>query len=234
MKDGAIIFQFPARNISDNIDYVLNAPLHRKHWRTTAAIGAFDTGLSRYVYLYMSVRVCVCADVCTYIPALAYPRLVYSPDDSSLDLCSPDTCTIHDPLPARPLCEDTTSGGERARERTTRSSSHQHACLSHTFVVEFSIRARGFLSMQNMLEVSRILQYNFHFLSVQLECVSRCRQECGPEQERSIALSRKRSALTRSNISGSHRHIRAPSYSAHVFMYYAWYLKTFACSCTCT
>ncbi|KYN28202.1 hypothetical protein ALC57_02262 [Trachymyrmex cornetzi] len=36
-------------------------------------------------------------------------------------------------------------------------------CLSHTFVVEFSIRARGFLSMQNMPKVSQILQqYNFH------------------------------------------------------------------------
>lgn len=67
MKDGAIIFQFPARNFSDNIDSVLNAdftsglegtkepqtvtrkrnvPLHREHWRTTD-IGAFDTGSSR-------------------------------------------------------------------------------------------------------------------------------------------------------------------------------------------
>jgi len=36
-------------------------------------------------------------------------------------------------------------------------------CLSHTFVVEFSIWLRGFLSMQNMPEVPRILQqYNFH------------------------------------------------------------------------
>lgn len=36
-------------------------------------------------------------------------------------------------------------------------------CLTHTFVVEFSIWARGFLSMQNMPKVSRILQrYNFH------------------------------------------------------------------------
>lgn len=71
MKDGAIIFQFPARNFSDNIDSVLNAdftsglegtkepqtvtrkrnvPLHREHWRTTD-IGAFDTGSSRYVYV---------------------------------------------------------------------------------------------------------------------------------------------------------------------------------------
>lgn len=74
MKDGAIIFQFPARNFSDNIDFVLNAdftsglegtkepqtvtrkrnvPLHRKHWRITD-IGAFDTaryGSSRYVYV---------------------------------------------------------------------------------------------------------------------------------------------------------------------------------------
>jgi len=66
MKDGTIIFQFPARNFSDNIDSVLNAdftsglegtkepqtvtrkrnvPLHRKHWRTTD-IRAFDTGSS--------------------------------------------------------------------------------------------------------------------------------------------------------------------------------------------
>ncbi|KYN07898.1 hypothetical protein ALC62_01080 [Cyphomyrmex costatus] len=73
MKDGAIIFQFPARNFSDNIDFVLNAdftsglertkepqtvtrkrnvPLHRKHWRTTD-IRAFDTGSSR-----LCVRVC--------------------------------------------------------------------------------------------------------------------------------------------------------------------------------
>jgi len=57
------------------------------------------------------------------------------------------------------------------------------ACLSHTFVVEFSIRARGFLSMQNMPEVSRILQqYNFHrkrnssmfvFPVVRLESIAR-------------------------------------------------------------
>lgn len=71
MKDGTIIFQFPARNFSDNIDFVLNAdftsglegtkepqtvtrkrnvPLHCKHWRTTD-IGAFDTGSSPYVYV---------------------------------------------------------------------------------------------------------------------------------------------------------------------------------------
>lgn len=36
-------------------------------------------------------------------------------------------------------------------------------CLSHTFVVEFSIWVRGFLSMQNTPKVSRILhRYNFH------------------------------------------------------------------------
>lgn len=70
MKDGTIIFQFPARNFSDNIDFVLNAdftsglestkepqtvtrkrnvPLHCKHWRTTD-IKAFDTSSSRYTY----------------------------------------------------------------------------------------------------------------------------------------------------------------------------------------
>ena len=72
MKDGAIIFQFPARNFSDNIDSVLNAdftsglegtkepqtvtrkrnvPLHRKHWRTTD-IRAFDTGSSLCVRVF--------------------------------------------------------------------------------------------------------------------------------------------------------------------------------------
>lgn len=71
MKDEAIIFQFPARNFSDNIDSVLNAdftnglegtkepqtvtrkrnvPLHRKHRCTTAVIELFDTGSSRSVF----------------------------------------------------------------------------------------------------------------------------------------------------------------------------------------
>lgn len=75
MKDGAIIFQFPARNFSDNIDFVLNAdftsglegtkepqtvtrkrnvPLHREHWRTTD-IGAFDTGSRRHMYVRVRV-----------------------------------------------------------------------------------------------------------------------------------------------------------------------------------
>lgn len=81
--------------------------------------------------------------------------------------------------------------------------------------------------MQNMLEVSRILQqYNFHFSSV-FALPARAR-----EPGKSIALSPKRSALTCSNISGSRQHIRVPPYLAYVFMYYERYAKTFACLCT--
>lgn len=41
---------------------------------------------------------------------ITHLQLVHSPDDFSLDPCSPGTCTTHDRLLVRPLYEGTTNG----------------------------------------------------------------------------------------------------------------------------
>lgn len=77
MKDGAIIFQFPARNFSDNIDSVLNAdftsglegtkepqtvtrkrnvPLHRKHRRTAPSERSISVRAGVCVYVRHKCR----------------------------------------------------------------------------------------------------------------------------------------------------------------------------------
>ncbi|EGI59954.1 hypothetical protein G5I_11874 [Acromyrmex echinatior] len=99
-----------------------------------------------------------------FVHKTAYLQLVRNLDDSSLDPYSPGTCTIRDQLLELPLYEDTTNDLEKLTEVSELLTLlPTTTCLSHTFVVEFSIRARGFLSMQNMPKVSQILQqYNFH------------------------------------------------------------------------
>ncbi|KYQ53166.1 hypothetical protein ALC60_07896 [Trachymyrmex zeteki] len=263
MKDGAIIFQFPARNFSDNIDSVLNAdftsglegtkepqtvtrkrnvPLHRKHWRTTD-IRAFDTGSSRLCVRVFSLTQNWASVGCAQATLIHDNRVsVYNRVDGSRGMYTTVTHTHPNEfrvvLVSRKIEEERTGydgqvvtrryiskrwkkpiafPGHEARDTASTSVDklkkfyriaypylnvidpnselavncnctfghitvqfddtvkHMHflyelltllpttTCLSHTFVVEFSIRARGFLSMQNMSKVSQILQqYNFH------------------------------------------------------------------------